>query len=35
MGLCFVDPHFVVASPDFAYAAGGNYLEFDYFSLRG
>ena len=31
MGLCFVDPHFVVASPDFVYAAGGNYLEFDYF----
>jgi hypothetical protein len=31
MGLCFVDPHFVVASPDFVYVAGGNYLEFDYF----
>jgi hypothetical protein len=31
MTLCFVDPHFVVASPDFVYAAGGNYLEFDYF----
>ncbi len=31
MDICFVDPHFVVASPDFVYAAGGNYLEFDYF----
>ena len=30
MGLCFVDPHSVVASPDFVYAAGGH-LEFDYF----
>jgi len=28
--VCFVDPHFVVASPDFVYIAGGNLLEFDY-----
>lgn len=28
--VCFVDPHFVVASPDFVYIGGGNLLEFDY-----
>lgn len=30
MSLCFLDPHFVVTSPDLPYLIGGNLIEWDY-----